>query len=304
MFSSLINLMGMMFFLIVVGFILRKKQTITDTGRKTLTDLILQVIIPANIIKAFLNPLESGTSEFGMVLIIGVLINGFYILLAKVSINKFTKEEKPVYQYGTVCPNAGFIGNPLVEGVFGIHALTYASICMLPARIVMWTAGVSYFNNNEDKKVAYKKVFTSPAMVATYIGLMIMMCKITLPTVIGTTVKSLSDCTTALTMIYVGTILADVELEGLINIKILGYCSLRLIFIPLAIFTTCICFNVNPLIIGVCVLLSSTPAGSTTSLLSAKYGADQKIATKVVVVSTMLSIVTIPIWSMVLLKII
>ena len=304
MFDSLINLMGMMFFLILVGFILRKKQTITDSGRKTLTDMILQVVIPANIIKAFCSPLESGLSSFGILLIIGILINGFYILLSKYIFYKFTEQERPVYQYGTVCPNAGFIGNPLVEGVFGIQALTYASVCMLPARIVMWTAGVSYFNKNEDKKAAYKKVFTSPAMVATYIGLIIMIFKLTVPSVLGVTIKSLSDCTTALTMMYVGTILADVEIKGLINIKILFYCLLRLVLIPLAIFVVCRCFNVDPLIIGVCVLLSATPAGSTTSLLAAKYGADQKIATKVVVVSTMLSIITIPIWSVILLRII
>ena len=291
-----------MFFLIIAGFILRKKGSISDHGRKTLTDIILQVVIPANIIKAFMSPLEYNPSNFIVLLGLGLVVNGFYMILAKFVFVKFTENERPIYQYGTVCPNAGFIGNPLVEGVFGLQALTYASIFMLPSRIVMWTAGVSYFNKNEDKKQAYKKVFTSPAMIATYFGILIMVIQISLPAVLNSTVTSLSNCTTALTMMYVGTILADVEIKGLISKKIMGFCILRLILIPLAIYIPCRLAAIDPLITGVCVLLPATPAGSTTSLLAAKYGADQKIATKIVVVSTMLSILTIPIWSMILLK--
>lgn len=302
MFDALFDLMGMMFLVILVGFVLRKRGSITNEGRKTLTDIILQVIIPCNIIKAFTSPLEGSLSIFWLLLGVGVGVNAFYLILCKFAFNKATASEKPIYQYATVCPNAGFMGNPLVDGVFGGSALTYASIIMLPTRIVMWTAGVAYFNENDDKKAAYKKVFTSPAMVATYIGMIIMLFSLSLPGVILSTVTSFSNCCTAFTMLYVGTILADVKIKGLFTKKTIAFSVLRLILIPLAIYLTCNAFGIDPLITGVAVLLSSTPAGSTTSLLAARYGADQEIATKVVVVSTLFSIITIPIWSMILLN--
>lgn len=302
MFDSLWNLMGTMFFMIVIGCILRKIKVIDDAGRKCLTEIILKVILPCNIINAFSKPLPDSFNKLSVVLIMGLIINIGYILLAKFLFNTMPNNEKPCYQYSTVCPNAGFIGNPLVEGVFGIDGLTYASIFMLPGRVTMWTAGVSYFNEHKNRKQAYKKVFLSPCMVATYIGMIILFANIVLPQVIASTVSSFSRCTTAFTMMYVGSVLADVEFKKLISKRLLAFCMLRLVLIPLAIYIICVISKFEPLVTGICTILPATPAGSTTSLLATKYNADQKTATKLVVLTTLFSIITIPIWSMILLQ--
>ena len=150
------------------------------------------------------------------------------MLIAHFCYRRMLEGERQVFQYGTVCSNAGFMGNPLAEGVFGDIGLVYASIFLIPQRIVMWTAGVSFFSKESDKRQVYKKIATHPCMLATYVGLLILILQIQLPLVVEKTVYSLSNCCTAMTMLYIGTILVDVDVKTLINRHQVYYAALRL----------------------------------------------------------------------------
>lgn len=210
--------------------------------------------------------------------------------------------KKEVYQYGTVCSNSGFLGNPIAEGVFGTTGLVYASIFLIPQRIVMWSAGVSFFSKEENRAATYKKVLTHPCMIATYIGMLIMIFNLKIPMFINGAVTALSNCTTAMTMVYVGTILVDINIKKLINRQQIYFSFIRLVVMPLIVYVGCYLAHIDSLITGVCVLLTGMPAGSTTSLLASKYGADEDSAAQSVVFTTILSIISIPIWSAILLN--
>ena len=303
MFSELYRLMGMMVLLMGAGFLMRKTGIITPEGKKCLTDIILYAILPCNIIKAFSREMEAGFwSTFFMVLLMAVLAQVVSFLLSRLLYRRFDAGEKCVYQYATVCSNSGFMGNPLAEGVFGETGLLYASIFLIPQRIVMWTAGVSSFQKTESGKTAYRKILTHPCMVATYIGMVIMVFQIPLPGVLGDTILAFSNCCTAMTMVYIGTILTDVDFRELFGKHQIFFAAIRLALIPALVYGICRLTGMDALITGVSTLLSATPAGSTTSLLAAKYGADEKAAARCVVFTTALSAVTIPVWSMFLLR--
>lgn len=302
MYLKLFNLMGMMFLMMAAGFILKKKNLITDQGKKSIVNLILDVVLPCNIVKAFC--LETGSEFwkcFSQTLIVATLIQVFCMILAKLLYNRMPKKEKQVFQYGTVCSNAGFMGNPLAQGVFGDIGLLYASIFLIPQRIVMWTAGVSYFTEDGNKKEALKKVLVNPCMIAVYIGMIIMISGLKLPSVLDDTVKAFSSCCTAMTMLYIGTILADVKIKELCSVRQIYFALIRLVLIPLAVFGVCVLAHADHLVTGVCVLLTATPAGSTTSILASKYEADEQAAAKCVVFTTLISVITIPLWCAVLL---
>lgn len=302
MFETLTNLMGMMFFLILTGYLLRKFGIITDAGKKCITDVLLYAILPCNIIKAFTADLGTDHwGEFAVLLAVAILVQVLAGIICKFCYPMMKPGEKEVYQYATVCSNSGFLGNPLSEGVFGSLGLLYASVFLLPQRVVMWTAGVSYFTKETNKVKAYKDILTRPSMIATYIGFIILIFHITIPSPVYKAVVSLSNCTTAMTMMYIGTILVGVDFRSMVTPKQLYYNLIRLVLMPLIIYAGCHLFNVDPLITGVSVLLTSMPAGSTTSLLAAKYEADEVSAAKCVVLSTLLSIIAIPVWSVILL---
>lgn len=303
MIAQMLQLMGEMLLLMLTGLLIRRLGIVTDAGRKCLTDLILYVILPCNIVRAFVNEAGSITgigSALGMVLLIAVLIQILCTVIGYVCYGMMNPKEKQVYQYATVCSNAGFMGNPLTEAVFGDLGLLYASIYLIPQRIVMWTAGVSYFNQDSDKKGLIKKVLVHPCMIAVYIGMFLMLTALPLPGFVDKTVSALSSCTTAMTMVYIGTILSDVDWKTIASGKQIYFAVLRLVVIPLIVYLPCLLLNVDPLITGVSVFLAAMPAGSTTSLLAAKYGADEDSAAKCVVFTTALSVVTLPVWGMIL----
>lgn len=298
MLETMFNLMGMMFLLIMTGYLLRKFGFITDAGKKCITDVLLYAILPCNIIKAFTQDLGTDHwNEFAILLAIAISVQVLALVICRFCYNRMNQGEKSVYQYATVCSNSGFLGNPVAESVFGPMGLLYASVFLLPQRVVMWTAGVSYFTKETDKRQAYLKIIKHPSMIATYIGFIILIFHLTIPTPIYKAVLSLSNCTTAMTMMYVGTILVGVDFKSLITKKQLYYNLIRLVIMPSIIYIACLVLKIDPLITGCSVLLTSMPAGSTTSLLAAKYGADEKSAAKCVVLSTIFSIISIPVWS-------
>ena len=145
-FSTMLDLQAQMMLLLAIGVFLAKKKLITDQGRACLTDLLLFIILPANIIQSF--RIEFNAEIFRStrdILILSILLQVLYGVVCAVCYNRYPFARKAVMQYGTVCSNAGFLGSPLAEGLFGGVGLLLASFYMIPQRIVMWSVGVSYF---------------------------------------------------------------------------------------------------------------------------------------------------------------
>lgn len=299
--NSLITLQGTLFLLAAIGVIFRKKDIITEPGKAVLTDLVLDLVLPCNIINSFRMEFNlTILMKFLIILLISVLIQVGCLILSLTMYRKQLRPREKVLQYATVCSNAGFMGNPIAEGVFGATGLMYASVYLIPQRIVMWTAGISCFTESPDRKSVIKKVATHPCIVAVYIGLALLIFQIPLPGFLGNTIKSVGGCTTALSMILIGTILADVDVKTIVSKTVLFYSAIRLILIPVLVLAGCRLFHVEALLTGISVLLAGMPAGSTTAILAAKYEGDYIFATKCVVVSTLLSLFTIPVWCLVL----
>ena len=299
--GTILTLQGMLFLLVAAGVILARIKILPQEGTKILTDLVIYLFLPCNIIHSFqmkfsLNILRG----FLIIFTISMLIQGGCLLLSKVLYQKQPLARRKVLQYATVCSNAGFMGNPIAEGVFGAQGLMYASIFLIPQRIVMWSAGVSYFTGEQDRKKTMIKVLTHPCIIAVYIGLLLMISQITLPAFINNTITSIGGCTTAMSMILIGTILEKVNIKEMLSKTILYYSIIRLVLIPLLVYIGCMFFHVEPLLRGVAVLLAGMPAGSTTAILSTKYNGDYIFATKCVVFTTLMSMITIPIWCMVI----
>ena len=296
-YNSLINLQGMLFLLVAAGIILRKKGILHEEAKAVLTDLVIYFILPCNIISSFLIEFNRKVfMEFAIILVIASLIQVVCLILANTLYKKEPDSRKKVLQYGTVCSNAGFMGNPIAEGVYGAQGLMFASIFLIPQRIVMWSAGVSYFTESPDRKTVVKKVLTHPCIIAVYIGVFFLVTHLKMPEFLENTIRGVGGCTTTVSMVLIGTILAEVKLKSMLDWGIVKYTVIRLFLIPFMVFIACRLFSVDPMLSGVSILLAGMPAGSTTAILAAKYNGDYIFATKCVVVTTLLSLLTIPLW--------
>lgn len=301
--AELISLQLRMFLIMLTGLFFRKKNIISQEGKKNLTDLVIYLILPCNIVKSFMIEFDSSTLlNFGWILLISVLIQVFCAILAKTLYRRTEEGHRPVLMYATVASNSGFLGNPVAEGVFGSMGLALASVYLIPQRIVMWSAGVSYFTKGTDRKAIVKRVLTHPCIIAVFLGMILMLTQVSLPAFLDAALKDIGNCNTAMSMLVIGTILADVKPREMLDKSIFLFSGLRLVLIPLVVYVGCLAFRVDGLVTGVSVLLAAMPAASTTAILAAKYDGDAVYASKCVVLTTVMSLIATPLWSMLLLK--
>ncbi|MFQ8705910.1 MAG: AEC family transporter [Thomasclavelia sp.] len=294
-FNNLMDLQIEIFILMIIGYILRKTNIISKENRKSLTDLVIYIILPANIIYSFMIKMDETIIRSGFtILIVSVAIQLGCQVFGKYFFIKTLPRQQSVLQYGTICSNAGFMGSPLIQGLYGLDGLLFASIYLIPQRIVMWSGGVACFTSAKGKDVV-KKVITHPCIIAVFIGLIIMIGQIELPNYLTVSIKALSGCTMSLSMIVIGGILAEIRFRDVINKLTIYYSFIRLILIPLIVLLGCLIVKLPVLVIAVATVLAGMPAGSTTAILAEKYQGDSKLAVEIVFLSTALSLVTIPI---------
>lgn len=292
--ENLLNLQIELFLLMALGFFLTRKGLLDKGARRGLTDLVINVVLPANIITSFLIELDGSVLAAGAVILaVSCAIQLVCHFLARRLYPGASDKALAVLKYGTVCSNAGFMGNPLVEGLYGSTGLMLASLYLIPQRTVMWSAGLSYFTPAKSRDVV-RKVLTHPCIVAVFLGLVLMLTQFQLPDALLQTISACGSCTTALSMIVIGGILAEIPFRSVVNRWSLYYSLLRLIVIPLLTLIPCWLLGLPALVTSVSVVLAGMPAGSTTAILAEKYGGDSALAVQLVFLSTALSMLTIP----------
>ena len=296
-FSGLFQTQGMLFLTMLIGYIFGKKGLADDNGKSLLTDLVLFVTLPASILKSFQIEFNHQILIACMTIAIaGVLIQIGSYVLGMLLYNHYGESRKKVLQYATICSNAGILGNPIAEGIFGQMGMMYASIYVIPQRIFMWSVGLTYFTEAPDKKTLCKKVATHPCILSVLIGFLLMVTQIRLPEVLNVTIKTVAGANTFLAMALVGLILSKVKLTELVERDTIYYAFIRLVFVPLLVYIGCRLASVDDLVTGVSVVLAAMPAASVTAVMASKYKKDEAFATKCVVFTTLLSLVTVPVW--------
>ncbi len=298
---QLFNLQGTLFLMILAGVVLKRLGILDAGGKKTLTDLCVDIVIPCNIIKSFLVEFQPDVLQAcGALLVVGFLLQLLCVVFNKFLFNRYPDQQKKVLQYCTIVSMGGFLGNPVAEGVFGDLGLLYTSMFLIPMRVVMWSAGTSYFvSGGTDKKKVIKNVLTHPCLVAVYLGVILMITQLPLPGMLTSAIKSIGGCNSALTMFIIGTILADVKLSTIINPTTVAFSFFRLGLLPLIAWGVSVAFQLDPVARGIAVLMTGMPAGATAAIFAARYNSDAPFATRCVVLTTLLSMFTLPIWCVV-----
>ena len=297
---AIIQLQLQIFLLVAIGYLLSKLGMLVLVTRKQLTDLVIYVILPCNIVESFQVDLTHDLLiSAGIVLVLGFAAQGLYALLNLFLYRRFDARRQINLKYGTICSNAGFMGLPLSLSIFGPTGLMYASVALLPIRLFMWSAGLSLYTSTTKKQVL-KTLATHPCIIAVFVGFALMLSGLQLPAFLNDTIDSLGNCCTALSMVVIGAILSDVDPRTVLEPAVLYYVVIRLIAIPAVLFGVLWLLKVDALVTGIIVILSAMPAGSTTAMLAQKYDQDPEFASKMVFISTLLSLVTLPMWALIL----
>lgn len=299
---KMLNLQVMLFILMAVGMLVKKAGIMTSENRKSFSNLLINVILPCNIISSFMGGIEISPAFLKncvLAVVLSAVIQIFVTYFNKLLFRKAATARKNVMSYGMICSNSSFIGLPVAEELYGSLGVLYTSIFQIPVRFTMWTAGLALFTD-VDRKAAFKKLMKHPCIIAIFIGFVLMILPFSLPEFLNDTIYSVSKCTTPVSMFVIGAILADADIKTMFSKEVLYFTFWRLLGLPLLIWIVLLPFHLDKLLVSICVIMSGMPAGSTTSILADQYGGDAMFASQMTFVSTLLSIITIPVLGMLL----
>lgn len=294
-FLKMLNAQVILLIYLCVGFYCAKKSIIDEHAKQKMTDLILKVTLPCMIFNSFNKPLTPDIlRKTAVVFFVALVIAVLSFLCGKVLYNRYPREKKSILQYTTLVNNSGFLGMPMVSAVYGTDGLLYASIFIIPNRIAMWTAGISIFTKS-DFKTNVKNILLNPCIITVFLGLARRIIGIPLPAFVDTAVSQMGNTTTPLSMFVIGTMLVGVSIPSLFEGSIFYLSFVRLLALPLVALAVLKLLHMSPLLAGVSLILTGMPAGSTSVLLSVKYGVNADYASRCVVMTTILSLITVPI---------
>lgn len=292
---KMVNLQLVLLSILVIGIICSRLKIVSKEGQESLSNLLLNLVLPCNIIASFSSHVESDNMARNLVLalVISAIIQVLAVAFGGKLFKKFPKNEKDVMHYGLICSNSSFIGMPVAENIYGSLGVVYVSMFQLPIRITMWTSGLALFTK-VDRKSAIKTILVHPCIVSMAIGIIIMIFSPPLPGFVTSTIDYLSKCTIPLSMLIIGCILSECSIKEIFDRSVVYFSVIRLVIFPLVIFVILKVLGVDDVLLGVSVIMSGMPAGSTTVILADKYDGDGHYASKVMFVSTLLSMLTIP----------
>ena len=185
--------------LIGLGILMRKLGIVSKEGQKNMTDLVINLILPCNIVASFMGDIDPETiSQCLLVFLISVAIQTATAVYGIFAYRGENEARKKNLRYAIMCSNAGFMGSTIAEGVFGAEGLMLSSIYLIPQRVVMWSAGIAIFSGEVDKKKTLKKGITHPCVIACFVGIFIMLTQIPVPDYISTPITTIGRCNTAL----------------------------------------------------------------------------------------------------------
>ena len=286
-----------LFILILIGYFIRYRNLIDKSFTSKLSNLVLSIFLPALIINSMQINFEPSIINKIIIIILLSFITYLISYLIAYSLKFIFKSDKDigVYQYAVMFSNVGFMGYPVVQSIFGSYALFYASIFNLPFNLLIMTLGVYLLcrgNKNYDFSI---KFFVNPVVVSILIGFILFIFRIKLPVFINDTLELLGDLTTPLSMLIIGSMLCESpSKECFFYKKLYLIVFIRLLFIPACIYFILKGIVNDKLLLSIPVILTSMPIATNAAIMANKYKANESLASQLVFLSALLSIITIP----------
>lgn len=298
-----------LFLIIIVGYVACKVRIFDKDARVKVTKLVLNVTLPATILSSVMNQNQlPGLIEILQLLFVAaasyaVLFLGAFLLprLLNVEVSK-----RGIYQFMLSFGNVGFIGYPVTQAIFGDGAIFYTSIFNLPFNILVYSIGVGFIQKSslsfESKKSAITiQTFLSPCMIASYIALMMAMLHWSGPKLIADTCSMIGDVTTPAALLIIGSSLAEMPFREMFgNAKVYLFTICRLILMPIITLLIFRVFISDPLILGITVIISAMPVATNGTMLCLQYKGDEKLMAQGTFLTTLCSVITIPLLSLLL----
>lgn len=288
---------GILFVMIAVGYACTRLGMLTEKGIAEITAFILRIVTPCLIVSSFLTA-ESGVDLrlLGVSVLTAVAAHLLAIGLSLLTFRKAEPDRQKTMRFAVIFSNTGFMGMPLVQSIVGGSGVIYASVYIAVFNLFCWTYGYSMMSGG--KKVSIKTALLNPGVIGLAIGLPLYISGIRLPELLLQPVESFAALNTPLAMVVVGSYIAKLSFkEFLTDGDVYKVSFLRLIAAPLLFLGLMVLVRPQYELFVGNVIQAAAPTAANAVLFSVQFGRDARLASKVVALSTLLSILTLPLFT-------
>ncbi len=293
-FLTVVQQVLVLFVLIGVGVVCGKGRILSREAVRSCADVVLLFATPCVIIQSFQRePDPEALRGLGVAALAAVLVHAVGIALAHLLVRDPDQARERVLRFGVVFSNAGYMAIPLQLALLGQDGVFYGATYVAVFNLVMWSYGAALMGGRE--RLSARKLLLNPGVIGVAVGLMLFLGRVTLPEVLAAPVGHLAALNTPVPMLIIGYYLADAKLgEALRDAR--GYLTigLRLLVIPLLTLGGMVLCGVRGTVLVASVVGASAPVATATTMFAAKFDGDARLSVNLVVVSTLLSMLTMP----------
>ena len=299
MFSSLTSVatqVAVLFILIGIGFLCSKKDIFDEHTVKHITHFILFFVTPTVIINSF-------NREYDPLLVKKLLVSAgcavtahvLAIVLSYILIHDKEQAKRAVLRYGIIFSNCGYMALPLQNAILGTEGVFLGTAYIGVFNLITWTYGLVLMSGSL-KEINIRKVFINPGIIGIAAGLLVFLTPFKLPVILASPIQHLANLNTPLPMFIIGFYLAQIKSFAVLkDPKLLLGIAMRLILCPLAVMGVMFLLGIRDNILPCMVIASSAPTAANTTMFAAKYEKDTQISVTMVAMSTLFSIITMPV---------
>ena len=294
------------FLIILLGFIAYKCGMITRKDSKLLSSIMMNIAAPcltlATVSSQRIDPETWKMVKIGFLAVAVYYVSAAVLNFGLAKMLRPKREDFGIYWVELTFSNSGFLCFPICLAVFGSEAFFYAVIMNLLCTLFMYTlaiAQVCYGSGEEGQGVDWKgqlKNLLSPPTIAAVVGVGMFVMDIQLPDFLLNSCDTVGNMLVPLSMLVIGVQLGDSKLGNMLsNLRYMGYSALKLLLWPVITFAACMVCKVPTIITVVITLTQAMPAGSLPVVFAEQYGRNSKLGAELVFISTLLSMITIPV---------
>lgn len=308
----ILSQMLMLFAMMLTGYFIWKWDWFDEAAYQKLSKIVVNILNPLLVIYGVMGKESTGNARLilqnlGMILL-------FYLFLivagaVLVWLLRPTKAERKIYRLMTIFPNVGFMGIPVITSIFGMESMIYIVFYMLGYNLLLYTYGLVLARKAAEDAGNLKEEMTSrqwkrminPGVIASIAAVVIFMFRMPVPSPVVTFCDYMGNATIPLSMLLIGMSIAKADLRKIFsNTRIYLFTVLKMVVIPVGMTLLLKPLAIDSVVFGVFALQLAMPVGSIITLIAKESGADETTCTNGIVVTTLASILTIPLVCMVL----
>jgi len=281
-----------MFLVVIFGFIIAKKDILNANSQQEIARMLTNFVIPLTLVLAFQQPFQRDQLiGIGLAFIGAVFIFAARILWAYFGFRDADKVDR----YATVFSNSVFVGIPIIFPILGYEGILYLSMYLIVSGTLQYTYGIWSLSDGREE-ITWRNVVFNPGVIGTITGLLLYLLQIELPDVLFNGLDTIAGLSSPLGMILLGGYLAGSRFkEVFLDWRNYWVVSHRLLFTPiLGVIILWLLPISDPTILLTLAIVNCTPTAVNTAVFSQIYGGDYEYGARIVILSSILSIITMP----------